>query len=82
MGNSVDMDRVVQILELIYARRGTPIKITLEPKSEEEYLQDKAERERREREQKEQEALRRQQRRSSKKRDLPKPSVDPAFAGA
>ena len=79
MGNRVDMNRVVQILELIYARRGTPIKITLEPKTEEEYLHDKEERERREREQKEQEELRRQQRRSRKK---PKPPVDTSVAGA
>lgn len=78
MGNKVDMNRVVQILELIYARRGTPIKIILEPKTEEEYQRDKAERERLEREQKEQEELRRQQSRSRKKS---KPVADTGTAG-
>ena len=79
MGNRVNINRVVEILELIYANRGTPIKIILEPKTEEEYQRDKEERERLEREQKEQEELRRQQRRSRKK---PKPAVDTSVAGA
>ena len=67
MGNRVNINRVVEILELIYARRGTPIKITLIPKTEEELQHDREERERLEREQKEQEELRKQQRRSRKK---------------
>ena len=66
-GNRVNINRVVEILELIYARRGTPIKITLIPKTEEELQHDREERERLEREQKEQEELRKQQRRSRKK---------------
>lgn len=73
-GNRVNINRVVEILELIYARRGTPIKIILIPKTEEELQHDREERERLEREQKEQEELRKQQRRSRKKS---KPTDDP-----
>lgn len=62
MGNRVNINRVVEILELIYANRGTPIKIYLEPKTEEELQHDREEQERLEREQKEQEELRKQQR--------------------
>lgn len=79
MGNRVNINRVVEILELIYANRGTPIKFILEPKTEEELQHDREERERLEREQKEQEELRRQQRRSRKKA---KPTVDTSAAGA
>ena len=67
MGNRVNINRVVEILELIYARRGTPIKITLIPKTEEELQHDREERERLEREQKEQEELRKQQRNRRKR---------------
>ena len=35
MSNKVNVYRVAEILELIYAKRGTPIKIILEPIEEE-----------------------------------------------